>query len=63
MAATRMRACVMAGTALAVAILAVAPTAQTNRLGSTDVPALLQERGIVGYADRLSVQSGGNPTC
>ena len=58
MAATRMRACVPAVTALAVAVLAVAPAAQTNRLGSTDVPAMLRERGIVGYANRLSVQPG-----
>ena len=58
MAATRMRACVLAVTALTVAALAVSPTAQTNRLGSTDIPAMLQERGIVGYADRLSVQPG-----
>ena len=58
MAATRMRACVMAVTALAVAVLAVAPTAQTPRLGSTDVPEMLRQRGIVGYADRLSVQPG-----
>ena len=58
MAATRMRACAMAVTALAVAVLAVAPTAQTPRLGSTDVPEMLRERGIVGYTDRLSVQPG-----
>ena len=58
MAATRMRACVVAVTALAVAVLAVAATAQTPRLGSTDVPEMLRERGIVGYADRLSVQPG-----
>ena len=48
----------MAVTALAVAVLAVAPTAQTPRLGSTDVPEMLRERGIVGYTDRLSVQPG-----
>ena len=58
MAATRMRACVLAVTALTVAALTVSATAQTNRLGSTDIPAMLQERGIVGYADRLSVQPG-----
>ena len=55
---TRMRACVLAVTALAVAVLAIAPTAQTPRLGSTDVPETLRERGIVGYTDRLSVQPG-----
>ena len=58
MAATRMRACVMAVTALIVVVLAVAPMAQTPRLGSTDVPELLRQRGIVGYTDRLSVQPG-----
>ena len=58
MDATRMRACVISTTVLAIAVLAVAPTAQTERQRSTDVPEMLRERGVVGYADRLSVQPG-----
>ena len=58
MVATWMRASVIAATALAVVVLAVVPTAQVSQQRSTDVPEMLRERGIVGYADRLSVQPG-----
>ena len=54
MAATRMRACVLAGVTLA----AGSATAQVPQQRSTEVPEMLRARGIVGYADRLSVQPG-----
>ena len=60
MAATRMQACVLVpATALALAALtAASATAQVAQQRSTEVPEMLRERGIVGYADRLSVQPG-----
>ena len=60
MAATRIRACVLVpATALALAALtAASATAQVAQQRSTEVPERLRERGIVGYADRLSVQPG-----
>ena len=60
MAATRMRARVLVpATALALAALTAAgATAQVAQQRSTEVPEMLRERGIVGYADRLSVQPG-----
>ncbi len=59
MAAIRMRAHVVAAAALAVAaLLAASATAQVAQQRSTEVPEMLRERGIVGYADRLSVQPG-----
>ena len=59
MAAIRMRACVPAAVAFAVIALAAASAAaQVPQQRSTEVPEMLRERGIVGYADRLSVQPG-----
>jgi N,N-dimethylformamidase len=59
MAAIRMRAWVPAAVAFAVVALAAASaTAQVPQQRSTEVPEMLRERGIVGYADRLSVQPG-----
>ena len=59
MAATWMRTSVLTTAALAVAGLAAGgATAQVPQQRSTEVPEMLRERGIVGYADRLSVQPG-----
>ena len=58
MAAIRMRAYVLTSVTLAVAALAASATAQVAQQRSTEVPEMLRERGIVGYADRLSVQPG-----
>lgn len=48
------RACVLVGVVLAVA----SAIAQPPQSRSTEIPEILRERGIVGYADRLSVQPG-----
>jgi N,N-dimethylformamidase len=58
MAATRTRAHVLTALALAAAMLPASATAQVAQQRSTEVPEMLRERGIVGYADRLSVQPG-----
>ncbi|MCY4120843.1 MAG: LamG domain-containing protein, partial [Acidobacteria bacterium] len=59
MAASPMRGSVLTAAALAVAALTAAnATAQVAQQRSTEVPEMLRERGIVGYADRLSVQPG-----
>ena len=59
MAASPTRGSVLTAAALAVAALTAAnATAQVAQQRSTEVPEMLRERGIVGYADRLSVQPG-----
>ena len=54
MSVRKSRACVLGGVVLMVGIV----TAQQPGRRSAAIPEMLRERGVVGYADRLSVQPG-----